>query len=143
MDERLTVVVLGVLIEDRDGPCVLISRRLGGAVLGGYWELPGGKLEPGETRQACLEREFAEELGLKVEVGRAMGVVEHTYDHGRVRLCPFWCRRLAGTPKNLQVSEHRWVRPADLAAYRFPPGNHLLMRRISRKLLDPDRQQTP
>ncbi len=124
-------VALGVLVEDRGGGrCVLIARRPQGAVLGGFWELPGGKVEPDETLEECVRREFLEEVGLEVSVTGAMAAVEHTYDHAHVRLHAFVCARVSGEPANLQVSEHRWVGPAELGDYTFPPANAPLMRHV-------------
>jgi len=53
----------------RKGDTVLLTRRKQGQRMAGYWEFPGGKLEEGETLQACLEREILEELGWKIQVG--------------------------------------------------------------------------
>lgn len=126
-------VAIGVLLHDplaEGGPRVLIARRPKAGVLGGYWEFPGGKREPGETLEACVVREFHEEVGLTVAVVEPLPVIEHVYDHGRVRLCPFICRWVAGEPRPIAVSEFRWVRPDELSAYRFPPANAELLRSL-------------
>lgn len=122
-------VAVGILIEDRAGrgPCMLVCRRPDGAILGGYWEFPGGKIEAGETPAQCLKREFSEELGVDIVVGKPMATIEHEYDHGRVRLHPFRCSRRACEPQNRQVAEHRWVGSADFEGLRFPPANAGLM----------------
>ena len=136
MPEQINVAV-GVLVErSGDQPLVLIARRPGDAVLAGFWELPGGKIEPGESPRHCLVREFREELGLDVAVGDELPGVEHVYDHGHVRLRVFLCTWLSGEPRNLQVDEHRWVPAADLTRYRFPPANEGLMDQIV-QVLDP------
>lgn len=124
MRETIEVAV-GVLAERaEDGWRVLVTRRPAGGVLGGYWEFPGGKREPGETLKACLVREFTEELGLAVIVGDALPAVEHDYAHAPVRLCPFFCRLASSVePRALGVSEWRWVAPAALGDYAFPPAN--------------------
>ena len=88
-------VAVGVLAEDRpQGPAVLIARRPSDIVLPGFWELPGGKIEPGETPQVCLAREFLEELGLTIAVGQELPASDHLYDHGHVLLQAFLCSRL-------------------------------------------------
>lgn len=124
-------VAIGVVV---DGPPndrrVLIARRLDEAVLGGYWELPGGKIESGEPPEACVRRELAEELGITVAVGAAIDVIDHPYDHGHVYLHAFYCRHIAGDPQNIEVAEHRWVEAAALRDYRFPPANDELIARI-------------
>jgi len=54
----------------RDGACVLLARRPPGDRLAGFWELPGGKIEVGESPEACLARELAEECGIEAQGGR-------------------------------------------------------------------------
>ena len=128
-------VAIGVLVERKEGrTMVLIARRPKNGVLGGYWEFPGGKVEPGEQLEQCLVREFEEELGLQVSVIGRLPVVEHRYGHGWVRLVPFFCCRKAGQPRPLQVTEHKWVEPRELAAYQFPPANRPLLSHIVQNL---------
>jgi mutator protein MutT len=125
---RQVDVAVGVLIERDDrGWQILITRRPNHVVYGGYWELPGGKVEAAESPRDCLVREFEEEVGLQIEVGAALSEVEHRYEHAHVRLHPFFCRRIAGEPRNLQVAEHRWVRMSELDDYKFPEANAPLM----------------
>lgn len=132
-------VAIGILIENSaQGWRLLITRRPDKAIYGGYWELPGGKLEAGETIAQCLSREFAEEVGLTIAVGRMLPVIAHHYEHGRVRLHPFFCRRTAGEPRNLHVAEHRWVSPEELKNYRFLPANEGLMDVIRQALSSAD-----
>lgn len=143
MAETIEVAV-GVLAEPSDaGWRILITRRPAGGVLAGYWEFPGGKREPTESLAACLVREFREEVGLIVQVVEPMPPVEHAYDHGHVRLCPFYCRlREFAEPTALAVSEWRWVSPASLGDYTFPPANAPLIERV-RSALEPSGFQCP
>lgn len=113
---------------------VLISRRTDGGVLGGYWEFPGGKLEPHETSEACVVRELREELGVAVRPVGAFAPITHTYDHGRVVLRPFLCAHVGGEPRALEVAEWRWVGVGALAGYRFPPANEALLVELQRRL---------
>ena len=128
-------IALGVLLDRVDGQTrLLIARRPDDAVLGGLWELPGGKVEQGETPQQALVRELREELGLEVTVGEALGAVEHDYAHARVRLQAFLCTRLAGGPRDLEVAEHRWVGIDEISDYDFPPANRKLFDELLEKL---------
>jgi mutator protein MutT len=121
-------VAVGVLVELRIGtPWVLIARRPAGSVFGGFWELPGGKVEPGETFEECLKREFHEELGLTVRVADALRTIEHRYGYVHARLHAFMCVCMSGEPLDLQVVEHRWIRANELRHYGFPPANADLM----------------
>ncbi len=127
-ESRVIEVAVGLLFEGVRG-CwrVLIARRPHGAVLGGYWEFPGGKLEPGETPEQALVREFEEELGVHVCVGRRLPVIEHRYAHGLVRLHAFICGGVSGRLCDLGVAEHRWIGAGELSSYTFPPANRGLL----------------
>jgi len=122
------LVAVGVVVEGCGRDCqVLITRRRQETVLGGCWEFPGGKIEPGETSQQCVVREIKEELGLCVRVNQALMTVEYVYAHGRVRLEPYYCTRLSGELRHIEVAEHRWVTPDQLQDYQFPPANRQLL----------------
>ena len=135
MGDQAVDVALGVLTAERAGGWrVLITRRREAAVLGGYWEFPGGKVEVGETARKCVERELMEELGLVVRVGLALPEIEHEYPHGRVRLQPFYCTYEAGRLRSLGVAAFRWVAPIRLRRYRFLPANVGLVERLIQDL---------
>lgn len=110
--------VTAAVIRQQDQ--VLLARRPPEGLLGGMWEFPGGKQEPGETLPACLQREIMEELGVVIEVGPEFGVYEHAYTHFRVTLHAFFCSILKGSPQALEASEIRWVLPQNLGD--FPMG---------------------
>ncbi|HIC88631.1 MAG TPA: A/G-specific adenine glycosylase [Anaerolineae bacterium] len=102
----------------------LIAQRLPEGLLGGLWEFPGGKQEPGETLQETLRREIREELGVEIEVGELLTVALHAYTHFRVTLYAFHCRLVAGEPQTIGVAEWRWVRLDQLDRYAFPKVDH-------------------
>ncbi len=105
----------------------LITQRPKQAVLGGYWEFPGGKREADESIEQTVVREVREELGMDVVPVRAMAPIDHDYEHGQVRLRPFLCQWAGGTPEPLGVDRFVWVTVKELAAYRFPPANASLV----------------
>jgi putative oxidoreductase len=93
-----TVDVAAALIE-QDGR-YLIARRRDDAVLGGFWEFPGGKRRTGESLQACLVREVREELGVEVTVGELWERVVHAYPHATVALYVFQGILVGGVPRH-------------------------------------------
>ena len=77
--------------SSRDG-LVMCAQRGHDGNLPGLWEFPGGKIEPGESKQDALMREITEELGCTVEVGSEVTTTTHEYDFGEVTLTTFYCR---------------------------------------------------
>ncbi len=99
-------VAAGVLLRNDE---VLIGRRPQDGLLAGLWEFPGGTKEPDETLAQCLQREWQEELGVVVEVGRFLGNFEHAYTHFRVTVSAYICRLRAGEPAALEHTEIVWA----------------------------------
>ncbi len=102
---------------------ILIDKRKSQGLLGGLWEFPGGKKQPGESLETALRREVREELAITVQVVRLLAVVDHTYSHFRVRIHAFECTYVSGTSRCLACADFKWVRPGDLDRYAFPAAN--------------------
>jgi 8-oxo-dGTP diphosphatase len=126
MPER--IVVTAAVIE-RDGT-FLVTRRLKGTHLEGCWEFPGGKCEPGESHETCLERELREELDTGVRVGEEIFAVAHDYHERTVELHFFRCE-LTAEPRPLIGQEMRWVAREELGRLEFPPADDELIRRLT------------
>lgn len=99
---------------------VLIAQRPADGMLGGLWEFPGGKKQPGESLPDCLKREIREELAVEIEVGEPVVSVQHSYTHFKITLHAFHCRLVAGQPQAVQVADWRWVTLEELDRYAFP-----------------------
>ena len=112
---------------------VLISRRRKGGHLAGMWEFPGGKREAGESLEECLERELAEELGIKIRVEGHCLTIDHTYDDRSISLHIFHCTLLGGDPKPLQSDAIQWVAPAALGRFPFPPPDRKIIEYLHRR----------
>lgn len=126
--EPVSVPVINVAIGLvwKDGR-LLIARRPSGVHLAGLWEFPGGKVEAEETPEACILRELREEAGVEAAVTGRRAVIEFTYPERIVRLHPIDCQWLAGEPHPEGCEEPRWVAPAELAGFEFPPANAPLL----------------
>ncbi|MBW4682106.1 MAG: A/G-specific adenine glycosylase [Microcoleus vaginatus WJT46-NPBG5] len=115
--------IIGVAVIWNDERKILIDKRRQSGLLGGLWEFPGGKLEEGETLEACIQREIQEELAIDIEVGEHLITIEHAYTHFRVTLNVYHCRHLSGIPQPLECDEIRWVTLDEIDQYPFPTAN--------------------
>ena len=111
---------------------ILIAKRPKGSHFEGFWEFPGGKQEKGESLRECLEREILEELSMKVSAVQAFLTVSHEYTCKSISLHAFNCTPLEGDPKALDCEEIRWVEPAELLTFNFPPPDMRLIEAICR-----------
>ena len=118
------IVAAGLVFRD-DG-ALLVARRPPGGFMPGWWEFPGGKIEEGETPEACLAREIREELGVDVKVGRIFHVKIHAYPDRRVLLLFYRCA-IAADARPLDAAsgglEHAWVKPSELSSYQMLPAD--------------------
>ncbi|HEY9889478.1 MAG TPA: 8-oxo-dGTP diphosphatase MutT, partial [Candidatus Obscuribacterales bacterium] len=114
---------IGVAVVWNEQGQVLIDRRPQSGLLGGLWEFPGGKIEPGETVEECIRRELQEELAIEVAVGDRLITLDHTYTHFKVTLHVFHCRHVGGEPQPIECDEVRWVEVAELTEFPFPKAN--------------------
>jgi 8-oxo-dGTP diphosphatase len=115
---------IAIAVVEHDGH-FLIGPRPTGVPLAGYWEFPGGKIEPGETPEQAALRECLEETGVTAEVLGRYAPHSESYDHGSVELCFLACRPL-GSPQTPNPP-YRWVLRDQLGQYQFPAGNRGLL----------------
>jgi len=123
-------VAVGILLQP-DG-AFLLGTRPAGKPYAGYWEFPGGKVEPGESVAQALERELLEELGINAQQIALWQVTEHDYPHAQVRL--HWCKVHAwqGTFDMREGQQVRWQRfPLDVAPVL--PGAHPILALLARE----------
>ncbi len=93
--------------------------------MGGLWEFPGGKVEPGEAPEASLIRELEEELGIAVKEAclAPFTFASHAYPDFHLMMPLYVCRRWDGTPSAREHSAIKWVRPKELGAWPMPPAD--------------------
>jgi 8-oxo-dGTP diphosphatase len=128
---RIVQVVAAALI-DGEGR-VLVAQRPAGKSLAGLWEFPGGKIEPGETPEAALVRELAEELGIGVEAAalEPLGFASHGYGDFHLVMLLFGCRRWTGAPHGREMQPLQWGSVEALALLPMPPADVPLLAALS------------
>lgn len=127
IDRELLLVAACALI-DRDGR-VLMARRPEGRPMAGLWEFPGGKLKAGETPEACLVRELAEELALTVQPPclAPLTFASHAYPTFHLLMPLFVCRVWEGQPEAREGQTLRWCRPRQLRDLAMPEADRPLI----------------
>ena len=123
------VEVVAAVIERPDGR-FLLAQRPAGKVYAGYWEFPGGKVEPGEPLAAALARELHEELGIEVEIADPWIVRIYTYPHAKVRLNFFRVRAWHGEPHGKEQQQLAWQHASTLDVAPLLPANAPVLRAL-------------
>ena len=128
--ERL-VDVTAAVIGGPDGR-ILVCSRPAGKHMAGKWEFPGGKIEPGETAEACIRREIREELGMEIAVGPVFTVMEHDYGVKYVRVT-FFLAVSDDTPSAKDRQGFRWVTPEEINSVDFLDADRPVSAEIQKK----------
>lgn len=121
-------VVCGVIENDLGE--VLACLRPDGKHLGGFWEFPGGKVDPGESPRQALARELLEELAIEVAVGEPLTPVVWSYAERTIRLSPYRCRITGGVLTPLEHEQTRWCSAADFHALKWADADIPILREI-------------
>ena len=126
--EHPIILVAAVALIDTDGR-VLLAERPAGKHLAGLWEFPGGKAQPGETPEAALIRELAEELGIDVHASclAPFTFASHAYPDFHLLMPLYVCRKWSGIVTAREGQRLAWVRPARLGDYPMPPADKPLI----------------
>ncbi len=135
---KSSAIDVGIVALFRKGPDsteILIARRRAEAHLGGLWELPGGKCEPGESASSAARRELQEEIGVDAAALDLIGVIEHDYSDRTVRLHVFAAPCPTGAiPMPIQSAEIRWIDVKSIDEFNWPEANRSIMESIRQRL---------
>ena len=119
-------VAVGVILNDRDE--VLVAYRSKNKDQGGLWEFPGGKKEKDETIELALEREFLEEIGIKLESYSPMLKIKHDYKEYSVVLDVWMITEYSKIPVGAEGQAIEWRKVQSLNFKDFPEANKKIIR---------------
>ena len=120
-------VVAAIIIKDGQ----VFATQRGYGEFKGWWEFPGGKMEPGESPQEALKREICEELDAEVEVRELLETVEWDYPNFHLTMHCFICSLLS---ESLHLNEHEaatWLTHETLRSVKWLPADEILLDRLA------------
>lgn len=127
-----TTIVAAAIIAREDGT-ILIAQRPSSSKLHGFWEFPGGKVEPGEDPRAAVVRECQEELGCEVEVGRIYDTINHFVGGSCILLLFYLARIVEGEPRSMEQNAIQWVTPEGMRLYELLEPDRPLVEQFQRR----------
>lgn len=122
-------VVCGIIYKDNK---IFLCRKKAEKPLGGYWEFPGGKVEPGESNEICLKRELMEELGMKVVVKSYFKTNIYNYENFSIELIAYNCQFVESNYQLVDHDAYEWLDINDLNNYKLAPADIPLVNELLR-----------
>lgn len=123
-----------IVRESAGGGLEAFATRRGNGEWRGWWEFPGGKVEPGESSEEALRREIREELASEVEVGRLLGEVVHDYPTFRLSMRCYECSLVSGRLELLEHEDAAWLSAERLRSVRWLPADERILGEVGRLL---------
>lgn len=126
-----TIEVVAAVIF-KDGQVFATQRGYG--EWKGWWEFPGGKMEPGESPQVALKREIREELDAEIEVGGLLETIEWDYPDFHLTMHCYICTLLSDS---LNLNEHEdaiWLSADTISSVKWLPADVILLDKIAKYL---------
>ena len=117
-------------MRENNGIKEIFATQRGYGDFKGGWEIPGGKLEPGETPEQCIVREIREELATEVKVEKILGVVDYDYPSFHLTMHCILCKIVSGDLKLLEHEAAKWVNKDTLRSVDWLPADQLILDKI-------------
>lgn len=128
--EKTKIVEVSAAVLQRPDGSFLLAQRPADKIWAGYWEFPGGKVEPGETAYHALVRELREELGIEVQAAYPWLARVFTYPHATVRLSFFRVTSWAGELHPHEGQQFSWQQPTEVFVSPILPANAPILRAL-------------
>ena len=123
-----------IILRENNGINEIFSTQRGYGEYKDGWEIPGGKLEPGETPEQCIVREIQEELQTTVQPVRELGVVDYDYPTFHLTMHCILCTIVSGELKLLEHEAAKWLNKETLHSVDWLPADKLILPEIEKLL---------
>ena len=131
---KIVKVVAAVICDSFENTSKIFATARGYGEFKGQWELPGGKVETGETPQQALKREIQEELDVKIEVGELIDTIEYDYPTFHLSMDCFWCVVIDGEIILKEAEDAKWLSKDELYNVDWLPADVTLVKKIERTM---------
>ena len=119
-----------IILRENNGIKEIFATQRGYGDWKGWWEIPGGKLESGETPEQCIVREIREELATEVRAEKILGVVDYDYPTFHLTMHCILCSIVSGDLKLLEHEAAKWVTKETLRSVDWLPADRLILDKI-------------
>ncbi len=119
-----------IILRENNGIKEIFATQRGYGDFKGGWEIPGGKLEPGETPEQCIVREIKEELATEVKTEKILGVVDYDYPNFHLTMHCILCTIVSGDLELLEHEAAKWVNKETLHSVDWLPADQLILDKI-------------
>ena len=120
-------VVAAIIHDDKDR---IFATQRGYGEWKDYWEFPGGKMEPGESKEEALKREIWEELETEIVIERLFQTVDYDYPKFHLTMHCYWCHIVSGKPKLKEHEAAKWLDKTQLPSLNWLPADHDLIKSL-------------
>ena len=131
----IRVVAAVIKAANEQGEPMIFATQRGYGELKGGWDVPGGKIEEGETPKEALKREIMEELDTEIKVGKLIDTIEYDYPTFHLSMDCFWCEIVKG---ELVLKEHeaaRWLTREQLGEVEWLPADVTLIEKVGDEMI--------
>ncbi|MBP5465268.1 MAG: (deoxy)nucleoside triphosphate pyrophosphohydrolase [Treponema sp.] len=132
--KTIHVVAAVIVRSSPDGSRQVFATQRGYGDWKGWWEFPGGKIEPGESPRAALEREIREELASQIRVGEHLGTVEYDYPAFHLSMQCFACEIVSGKLELLEHESSAWLTAGTLRSVQWLPADLAILDKVENLL---------